>query len=238
MTLEKRRPTNGIPLQRWNWRAISSPRTLESAYEDSGRSSCCSSIGAYSGGWSNGSPSVVSLDAHTTRPRPSCAAAANTVCVLVMFVRNTRSGVACTGEGIAARWTTASIPGRRSPPLSASSAWPYSVRSAIRNGAGESGELESPDGTTSMLSTSWPCSSRSLTTARPALPLPPVTAIFVIRRILSFAARDEHEAGVDGERRAVEVAVALGLGKAGAGEHRHQLARGVQPHRERPRVAV
>ena len=34
-----------------------------------------------------------------------------------MFVRKTTSGVACTGDGIAARWTTAWIPGRRSPPL-------------------------------------------------------------------------------------------------------------------------
>jgi hypothetical protein len=50
----------------------------------------------------------------------------------------------------------------------------------MSSGAGESGELESADGTTSTLSTSWPCSSRSLTTARPALPLPPVTAILVI----------------------------------------------------------
>jgi hypothetical protein len=31
MMLEKRRPTKGMPLQRLNWRAISSPRTLERA---------------------------------------------------------------------------------------------------------------------------------------------------------------------------------------------------------------
>jgi hypothetical protein len=31
MTFEKRRPTIGIPLQRLNWRAISSPSTFDSA---------------------------------------------------------------------------------------------------------------------------------------------------------------------------------------------------------------
>jgi hypothetical protein len=46
MTFEKRRPTIGMPDQRLNWRAISSPTTFESAYEDSGRSSWSSSTGA------------------------------------------------------------------------------------------------------------------------------------------------------------------------------------------------
>ena len=80
--------------------------------------------GVVRAGVSNGRPSVVSLEAHTTRSRPRRAAAANTVYVLVMFVRKVRSGVATTGEGIAARWTTASMPGSRSPPLIASSVWP------------------------------------------------------------------------------------------------------------------
>jgi hypothetical protein len=46
MMFEKRSPTNGIPVQRLYWRAISSPSTFESAYGDSGRSSCSSSTGA------------------------------------------------------------------------------------------------------------------------------------------------------------------------------------------------
>jgi len=71
---------------------------------------------------------------------PRRAADANTACVLVTLVRKTWSGVACTGEGIAARCTIASIPGIRSPPPSASSAWPKSVRSAGMKGAGVSGE--------------------------------------------------------------------------------------------------
>src|SRR4029450_2453385 len=66
-------------------------------------------------------------------------AAANTVWVLVTLTRNTVSGVAWTGEGMAARWTTASIPGRTSAPEMASRVWPKSVRSARRDGAGEAG---------------------------------------------------------------------------------------------------
>src|SRR3954447_12197261 len=97
-----------------------------------------------------------------------------------MLVRKTWSGVACTGDGMAARCTTASMPGIRSAPLTASSACPKSVSSAGKKGAGVSGEYDSADGTRSMLSTSCPCSSRSRTTALPALPLPPVTAIFIV----------------------------------------------------------
>jgi hypothetical protein len=72
----------------------------------------------------NGVPSVVSLDAQTTRRRPRRTAAENTVCVLRMLVAKTTSGVACVGEGIAARCTTASTPDISSAPLSASSVWP------------------------------------------------------------------------------------------------------------------
>jgi hypothetical protein len=79
MMLEKRSPTKGMPLHRLNWRAISSPRTFDSAYEDSGRSSCSSSTGAYSGVRSKGSPRVVSLEAQTTRRRWRRAAAAKTL---------------------------------------------------------------------------------------------------------------------------------------------------------------
>ena len=66
---------------------------------------------------SNGSPSVVSLDAHTTRFSPSRWAAENTAWVLGAFTRHTSLAGACAGDGIAARWTTASIPGSVSPPL-------------------------------------------------------------------------------------------------------------------------
>ena len=129
---------------------------------------------------SKGSPSVVSLDAHTTRFSPSRCAAANTEWVLVAFTRHTSLAGACAGDGIAARWTTASIPGSVSPPLSASSAWPKSVTSARRNGIGFSGWLDSGEPTWSMLRTWWPRSNRWRTTTRPALPLPPVTAILVM----------------------------------------------------------
>ena len=40
-----------------------------------------------------------------------------------------------------------------------------------------------------MLSTSWPCSSRPRTIARPALPLPPVTAILIRRSVGCARAR-------------------------------------------------
>src|SRR5262245_26315317 len=96
-----------------------------------------------------------------------------------MLLRKTADGAACTGDGIAARCTTASAPGMRSPPATASSAWPASVRSAYRNGAGDAGELDSADGTRSTLRTSWPASSSARMTARPALPLPPVTTTFI-----------------------------------------------------------
>ena len=67
MMFEIRSPTNPIPLCRANWAAIVSPASLASEYADSGRGSMVSSIGAKSGGRSNGSPRTVSLDAQTTR---------------------------------------------------------------------------------------------------------------------------------------------------------------------------
>ena len=104
------------------------------------------------------------------------------------FTRHTSLAGACAGEGIAARWTTASIPGSVSPPLSASSAWPKSVTSARRNGIGSSGWLDSGEPTRSMLRTWWPRANRWRTTTRPALPLPPVTAILVMPGALADAA--------------------------------------------------
>src|SRR5215218_4401576 len=49
------------------------------------------------------------------------------------------------------------------------------------SGTALSGEEESGDGSRSTLSTSCPCSTRSRTTTRPALPLPPVTTILIER---------------------------------------------------------
>jgi hypothetical protein len=56
-------------------------------------------------------------------------------------------------------------------------------------GAGESAVLDSADGTRSTFSTWCPCSSRSRTTARPAFPLPPVTAILAMTTLLSVPKR-------------------------------------------------
>ena len=53
---------------------------------------------------------MVSLDAHTTAPRPSAAAAWNTLKFIVMFALNVTAGVARPGAGMLARWTTASVP--------------------------------------------------------------------------------------------------------------------------------
>ena len=79
MMLEIRSPRNGIPLRRESWAAISSPRSLERAYEVSGRGSIVSSTGANSGGVSKGRPSTVSLEAHTTRSALVATAAAKTL---------------------------------------------------------------------------------------------------------------------------------------------------------------
>jgi hypothetical protein len=66
--------------------------------------------GICSGPPPNGRPSVVSLDAHTTRLRPSAAAAWNTLKFIVMFALNVTAGVAMPGAGMLARCTTASAP--------------------------------------------------------------------------------------------------------------------------------
>jgi hypothetical protein len=97
-----------------SWTAIASPTTLDSAYDDSGRTSIVSSMGANSGGVSNGRPSTVSEDAQTTRARPFASAAANTLYVDRALIRNVSAGGRSSGAGIAARWTTASAPARAS----------------------------------------------------------------------------------------------------------------------------
>ena len=79
MMFEIRRPTKGTPDRRANWPASVSPASFDRAYEVSGRGSIVSSIGANSGGVSNGRPRTVSLDAQTTRRTPAATAAAKTL---------------------------------------------------------------------------------------------------------------------------------------------------------------
>ncbi len=79
MMFEIRRPTKPMPLRRANWAAIVSPTSFESEYDDSGRGSMVSSIGANAGGVSNGRPRTVSLEAHTTRRIYGATAAAKTL---------------------------------------------------------------------------------------------------------------------------------------------------------------
>lgn len=67
MTFDSRSPmilSSGS--HRQNCSAIVSPTSLDSEYAVSGRPGYSSSTGTYGGGVSNGSPSTVSLDAHTT----------------------------------------------------------------------------------------------------------------------------------------------------------------------------
>ena len=98
-------------------RARSSTRVAADAPRRSARSAGSSR--------SNGSPSVVSLEAQTTRRSPRSGAASKTLYVLVVFIAEGRARPCCSpGAGIAARWTTTSAP------LSASTASPKSVRSA------------------------------------------------------------------------------------------------------------
>ena len=93
-----------------------------------GPGSMVSSIGANAGGSSNGRPSTVSLDAHTTR-RTLCATAAwKTFQVETALIRKVSPSGRSPGRGIAAKWTIASAPAR------ASRVWPRSVRSAARPG--------------------------------------------------------------------------------------------------------
>src|SRR5439155_17335767 len=54
----------------------------------------------------------------------------------------------------------------------------------------------------------------------------------------SAAARHDHQPRVGRERRALEIAVAAGLGEARAREHREQLGCGVYAQGERARVAL
>ena len=116
-----RSPTNGIPDHRAICSATASLATFDSAYVVVGTGKWPSSTGAYLGGAPampgncsgpppNGRPSVVSLDAHTTRRRPSAAAAWNTLKFIAMFALNVTAGVAMPGAGMLARWTTASAP--------------------------------------------------------------------------------------------------------------------------------
>ena len=79
MMFEIRSPTNPIPVRRANCVAIVSPTSFDSEYDDSGRGSIVSSIGANCGGVSNGRPSTVSLEAQTTRLRRCISAAAKTL---------------------------------------------------------------------------------------------------------------------------------------------------------------
>ena len=121
--------------QRQNCRAISSPTVLDSEYADSGRGGYSSSTGAYGGGVSNGRPSTVSLDAHTTLRTPKWRAAENTLYVLMVLLRNSSAPGCMPGAGTAPRWTTASMPWCRSSTWwRTSMAWPMSARSACTNG--------------------------------------------------------------------------------------------------------
>ena len=108
MMFEIRRPTNGIPVRRANWAAMVSPTSFDSAYDVSGRGSIVSSMGANAGGVSNGNPSTVSDDAHTTRRMRWSSAAANTWYVESALTRNVSPAGRRSDAGMAARWTTAS----------------------------------------------------------------------------------------------------------------------------------
>src|SRR5580704_16790707 len=108
--LENRSATKGIPDHCAKWPAIVSVATFDRAYVEVGIGKWSSSTGAYRGGTSNGSPSVVSLDAHTTRESPSVTAAWNTLKFIVMFALNVTAGVASPGAGMLARCTTADAP--------------------------------------------------------------------------------------------------------------------------------
>src|SRR5689334_3728550 len=110
MMFEIRRPTNGIAVRRLTWAASVSPTSFESAYDESGRGVIDSSIGAKSGGRSNGRPSTVSLDAQTTRSTPADEAAWKTFHVEIVLMRKVSPSGRRPGAGIAAKWTIASAP--------------------------------------------------------------------------------------------------------------------------------
>ena len=69
-----------------------------------------SSIGAKSGGRSNGRPSTVSLEAQTTRLTFAAVAAWKTFQVETVLIRKVSATGRSPGAGIAAKWTTASAP--------------------------------------------------------------------------------------------------------------------------------
>ncbi len=110
MMFEIRSPRKVVAVERANCSAMVSPTSFESAYEDSGRAGCSSSMGANAGGVSNGKPSTVSLEAHTTRPTPRSVAAEKTLYVEIALFRNVSPGGCRPDDGIAARWTTTSAP--------------------------------------------------------------------------------------------------------------------------------
>src|SRR6185295_10576902 len=116
--LEKRSATNGMPDQADRCSASVSAATLDSAYVVVGYGKWSSSIGAYRGGTSNGRPSVVSLEAQTTRSSPRWAAAWKTLKFIAVLRLNVSAGVNISGAGMLARWITASVPS------SVSTAWP------------------------------------------------------------------------------------------------------------------
>src|SRR6478609_2337839 len=121
MTLENLSPSIfSCGSHRQNCRAISSSSVFTREYVDSGRGAYSSSIGAYGGGVSNGSPRTVSLDAQTTFLTPADRAAAKTLYVEGAFLAKVAALLRRPGAGIAARWTTACAGPCSSTPVSAS----------------------------------------------------------------------------------------------------------------------
>src|SRR6476620_6357158 len=103
MTLENRRPiifSSGSHRHSCSARASSS--VLVSEYVLSGRGGYCSSTGMYGGGVSNGSPSTVSLDAHTMFFTPARRAADTTLNELFMLLAKVAWSPTTPGAGIAA----------------------------------------------------------------------------------------------------------------------------------------
>src|SRR5436305_6540221 len=100
MMFEILSPTNGIPDRRLSCAASVSPTSFDSAYDDSGRGVIDSSIGAKSGGRSNGRPRTVSLEAQTTRPTPARTAAWKTFHVETVLMRNVSPSGRRPGAGI------------------------------------------------------------------------------------------------------------------------------------------
>src|SRR6266481_4115068 len=89
MTFENRSPvifSSGS--QRHSCPASCSSRNFTTEYVDSGRPGYSSSTGTYGGGVSNGSPSTVSLEAHTMFVIPACRAAVKTLYVVIMLLLN------------------------------------------------------------------------------------------------------------------------------------------------------